>query len=225
MAQNFLIANLTKREFFRPERMSPGPTFRDFAFEGSAFKALGFLLSYSTDRHALDPNWERQGAARFFGHWAGDAVVVIGDFFIPSLARGDQRKALPTFHEVEQDFLDIGGHLIQAWNDMEPGLGNQLRDMTMAAPPATAVQAARYLRDHPDLAVKVNSAMTVQVLAPGLAQVGASGGQGTYEVELRCLVDANQVESLQSSCSCPQGRIRKEECKHVAAYAAFLAQT
>lgn len=68
MGQYFVIVNLDKKEFLDPRKIGGGLKLWEMTHnEGGAFTALGYLLA-------------QNGDCTDIGRWAGDRIVIAGDY-------------------------------------------------------------------------------------------------------------------------------------------------
>jgi len=94
MGQYFLLVNLDKKEYVHPHKIGCGLKL----FEWCANKQAGvipFLMAMCTDDG---------GAMR--GRWAGDRVVLVGDYDDSEL-----------YHKAKREFTEISEWLIKAYNE------------------------------------------------------------------------------------------------------------
>ncbi len=97
MGQYQLVVNLDKRQYLHPCRLGDGQKLLEFADGGATLTALAILLARDNGRgigdlHVALPDaprerWERNGWARartahahLVGSWAGDRIVIAGDY-------------------------------------------------------------------------------------------------------------------------------------------------
>lgn len=82
MGQYHYVCNLDKREYLHPHRFGDGLKMMEFGSSGAGTLAgLTILLACSHNRGGgdLHPTDEAK-AGKILGRWAGDAVVIIGDY-------------------------------------------------------------------------------------------------------------------------------------------------
>lgn len=83
MAQYYVIVNVTKKEFLTPNAFGDGQKFMEFAFGGFGVMAgLAILLNNSNYRSGRGGDvWGMpENSLEYFGRWAGDQIVVAGDY-------------------------------------------------------------------------------------------------------------------------------------------------
>lgn len=76
MGQYFMIVNLDKREFLHPHKLGMGLKLWEICANHGA-GVIAYLLRKSDEGGGGDQNDEN---AKWAGHWAGDRLVVIGDY-------------------------------------------------------------------------------------------------------------------------------------------------
>ena len=80
MGQYHVIVNIDKREYLNPYSFGQGEKLMEFLWDGGyhhAMGALGILLSNSPGRGGGDL---QSSDREFYGRWAGDRIVVAGDY-------------------------------------------------------------------------------------------------------------------------------------------------
>lgn len=81
MGQYYRIVNLTKKEFLSPHSLGDGAKLMEFGCSGSGMMtALAVLLANSNDRGGGDLHNVPEDFPIQAGHWAGDKIVVAGDY-------------------------------------------------------------------------------------------------------------------------------------------------
>ena len=97
MGQYHLVVNLDKQQYLHPCRLGDGQKLLEFADGGATLTALAILLAKDNGRgigdlhvaapHAPLERWERNGWERvrtphapLVGSWAGDRIVIAGDY-------------------------------------------------------------------------------------------------------------------------------------------------
>jgi len=94
MGQYFLLASISKREFVDPHKIGYGLKLWEWCANRQC-GVIPFLMAMGDDDG---------GALR--GRWAGDKVVLIGDY--------DESKL---YNEVRETYTEISEWLIEAYND------------------------------------------------------------------------------------------------------------
>lgn len=90
MGQGYMLVNKKKREFVKPHGLGNGYKFLEF-FESATASALTYLLVKGAEGAGGDPV-----AGPMCGHWAGDVVLVIGEYDASGL-----------YHVANEKFKDI----------------------------------------------------------------------------------------------------------------------
>lgn len=109
MGQYFYIANLDKREYLHPHKLGMGLKLWEICANSGA-GVVPYMLRKSDEGGGGDQNDDK---AKWCGRWAGDRIVVIGDY--------DSSKL---FQEIDGDNeeLDVmgamGAPLKQGWKDI-----------------------------------------------------------------------------------------------------------
>jgi len=82
MGQYYVIANITKKEFINPSHLGSGIKLMEFAMDGqSAMTGLAILLASSNGQGGGDLHLPAGSEfAHIPGRWAGDRIVVAGDY-------------------------------------------------------------------------------------------------------------------------------------------------
>jgi len=101
MGQYYLIVNLDKKEYIDPLVVGCGVKAREICASDVA-RLLPFLLRKSDKWGGGDPRDEY----KYDGHWAGDRIVMIGDYDSSRL-----------FHKVHEEYKDITLEVVEEFND------------------------------------------------------------------------------------------------------------
>ena len=82
MGQYYVIANITKKEYINPSHLGSGIKLMEFAMDGqSAMTGLAILLASSNGQGGGDLHLPAGSEfAHIPGRWAGDRIVVAGDY-------------------------------------------------------------------------------------------------------------------------------------------------
>lgn len=112
MGQYFKVVNTTKKEYINPHKMDDGVKFLEF-FSGIVPQALCYLL-HSSDAASSEYNGE---AWKNLGRWAGDTIVITGDYDLPGKNIPEEDKdpddADQTLYEVATDsYKEIGAEIL-----------------------------------------------------------------------------------------------------------------
>src|SRR5262245_16704085 len=96
MGQHYLIVNLDKKQFLDSHNCGDGLKLLEFACSaGGTLAALAVLLADGNDRGG-----DFRGGHPVVGSWAGDRIVVAGDYADEGLFTGDPNRSL---HRVARD--------------------------------------------------------------------------------------------------------------------------
>lgn len=76
MGQYFKVVNLDKRELLHPHKFNEGLKLMEFAHEGRTLRGLAVLLSNGNGGNGGDIH----SSDSLVGSWAGDRIVVAGDY-------------------------------------------------------------------------------------------------------------------------------------------------
>lgn len=101
MGQYFLIVNLTKKEYLDPHNLGGGLKLWEIC-ANSVLNVLGFLLRKSSEGGGDDIQKDYKNA----GRWAGDRIVVIGNY--------DKSKL---YDKARQEFTEITAEIREEWNE------------------------------------------------------------------------------------------------------------
>lgn len=101
MGQYFLIVNTDKREYLHPHRLGCGLKLWEIC-ANKALNVLGFLLRQSSEGGGGDIQKDYKNA----GRWAGDRIVIVGDY--------DDSKL---YEKAKAEFKEITGEIKDEWND------------------------------------------------------------------------------------------------------------
>src|SRR5437016_9325257 len=88
MGQYYLIVNLDKRQFLNPHRFGCGLKLMEFSnSRHGPLQGLAILLAHANGRGGGDLGTERLSPdeVSLIGSWAGDRIVVAGDYDDPGL--------------------------------------------------------------------------------------------------------------------------------------------
>ena len=82
MGQYYVIANIDKKEYINPSHLGSGIKLMEFAMDGqSAMTGLAVLLASSNGKGGGDLHVPAGSEfAHIPGRWAGDRIVVAGDY-------------------------------------------------------------------------------------------------------------------------------------------------
>jgi len=98
MGQYYIIANLDKRQFINPHSFGDGAKLMEFGASGSGIMCgLAILLSDGNDRGGGDlhvPENAPEELKSLVGSWAGDRIVVSGDYADKGVFTDDGKRNL-----------------------------------------------------------------------------------------------------------------------------------
>jgi len=128
MGQYHLVVNLDKQQYLHPCRLGDGQKLLEFADGGATLTALAILLAKDNGRgigdlhvarpHAPRERWERNGFERvrtphadLVGSWAGDRIVIAGDYGdpLPESEETLYALALRTFEDISAPLRELIG--------------------------------------------------------------------------------------------------------------------
>jgi len=128
MGQYHLVVNLDKQQYLHPCRLGDGQKLLEFADGGATLTALAILLAKDNGRgigdlHVAPPDaplerWERKGFKRIrtphaylVGSWAGDRIVIAGDYGdkLPESQESLYALALRTFEDISAPLSKLIG--------------------------------------------------------------------------------------------------------------------
>lgn len=124
MGQYYRIINLTKREYLDPHYFGDGLKLMEFALSGfGTMAALGILLASGNGRGGGDLRSE----SRIVGSWAGDKIVIGGDYDDPGKWCEPADQTL--YETARKRFRDISDDVIGVM--VQDGLlGRELKERT-----------------------------------------------------------------------------------------------
>lgn len=106
MGQYFYIVNLDKKEYLHPHNLGHGLKLWEICMN-PCLNVLGFLLRQSSEGGGGDINKDY----KFAGHWAGNRIVVVGDY--------DESKL---YDKANKQFKEISQEIRKEWNDFCEGV-------------------------------------------------------------------------------------------------------
>jgi hypothetical protein len=128
MGQYYLVVNLDKQQYLHPCRLGDGQKLLEFADGGATLTALAILLAKDNGRgigdlHVAPPDapverWERDEFKRvrtphahLVGSWAGDRIVIAGDYGnkLPESEETLYALALRTFEDLSVPLRELIG--------------------------------------------------------------------------------------------------------------------
>jgi hypothetical protein len=154
MGQYHLVVNLDRQQYLHPCRVGDGQKLLEFADGGATLTALAILLAKDNGRgigdlHVAPPDaplerWERNGweriltpHARLVGSWAGDRIVIAGDYGdkLPESEETLYALALRTFEDVSAPLRELIG--------CDPSLKQRLSPHAKSLRPDLIIRRAR----------------------------------------------------------------------------------
>jgi hypothetical protein len=103
MGQYFLVVNLTKKEFIHPHKFGDGLKLLEFGCSADGtMTALTLLLRQSSEGGGGDYSGDNPKV----GSWAGDKIVIVGDY--------DDSKL---FEKADKSFKDVSEEILEAFKD------------------------------------------------------------------------------------------------------------
>ena len=103
MGQYHKAYNATKKEFIHPHRIDNGLKLMEpVGFDKSTATALFFLLANSNGRGGGDARKHP-----LIGHWAGDSIVIQGDYTEPTDPGHIDPETLDTFTDISAQVVDM----------------------------------------------------------------------------------------------------------------------
>lgn len=108
MGQYYKVVNITKKQTLCPYAFGNGAKLMEFTSDGnSIMQGVGILLADGNNRGGGDLRSEN----KIIGSWAGDKIVIAGDYADQGKFTNDETKNL--YHESE-GFEDISYRVIEA---------------------------------------------------------------------------------------------------------------
>ena len=113
MGQYYYIANLDKKEYLHPHRCGDGLKLLEFGLSScGTMSALAILLADGNGRGGGDLRTENP----IVGTWAGDRIVVTGDYADEGRFGAPDGKTLMGMID-EDEWRDVSGHAMEALAD------------------------------------------------------------------------------------------------------------
>jgi hypothetical protein len=116
MGQYYRIVNLDKKELLNPYTFGDGAKLLEFGSSGTGMMCgLAILLADGNNRGGGDLRSENE----IIGSWAGDRVVVAGDYADDGKFLGEFTQELnqTLYWYAEENFTDISGKVVAAMKD------------------------------------------------------------------------------------------------------------
>jgi hypothetical protein len=124
MGQYYLIVNLDKKQFLHPHKCGDGLKLLEFACSaGGSLAALSILLADSNNRGGGDLRSDHP----VIGSWAGDRVVIAGDYADGGKFTGDPARNL--YRVAHDGYEDVSRQALRAMAD-DDWLAEEMRQRT-----------------------------------------------------------------------------------------------
>lgn len=104
MGQYYIVSNVDKREYIDPQRVGSGLKLWEIC-SSNLPRLLPYLLRQSTGTGMGDPDGVH------VGHWAGDRVVIVGDYDESDTYGGLFREATDS-----QEWTEISPYVVSEFN-------------------------------------------------------------------------------------------------------------
>jgi hypothetical protein len=112
MGQYYLIANIDKKEFIYPHKFGDGLKLLEFGADGcGTMTGLAILLADGNNRSGGD----LQSNHEIIGSWAGDRIVVAGDYADEGKFTDD--PTINLFDYAQEHYKDVSDAVITAMCD------------------------------------------------------------------------------------------------------------
>ena len=112
MGQYYLIVNLDKKQFLHPHKCGDGLKLLEFGCSANGtLTALAILLADGNNRGGGDLHSENP----IIGSWAGDRIVIAGDYADEGKFTGDPTRTL--YRVADEEFEDISRRALRAMTD------------------------------------------------------------------------------------------------------------
>lgn len=108
MGQYFLIVNQDKQEYLHPHKLGMGLKLYEICMNPGV-GVLPFLLRKSSEEGGGDIDKDYEWA----GHWAGDRIVVVGDYDETKLYDKAKAEYKDISVEVRREFEDFTGESLE----------------------------------------------------------------------------------------------------------------
>jgi hypothetical protein len=112
MGQYYLIVNLDKKQFLHPHKCGDGLKLLEFgASANGTLTALAVLLADGNNRGGGDLHSDHP----VIGSWAGDRIVIAGDYADKGKFTGDPARSL--YRVADEEYQDISRQALRAMAD------------------------------------------------------------------------------------------------------------
>src|SRR5437763_1139325 len=112
MGQYYLIVNIDKKQYLHPHRCGDGLQLLEFGCSaGGTLTALAILLADGNNRGGGDLRSDHA----IIGTWAGDRIVIAGDYADEGKFTGDPQRNL--YRVADDEYEDISRQALRAMAD------------------------------------------------------------------------------------------------------------
>lgn len=112
MGQYYLIVNLDKKQFLHPHKCGDGLKLLEFGCSANGtLTALAILLADGNNRGGGD----LRSAHPIIGSWAGDRIVIAGDYADEGKFTADPSRTL--YRVADEEYEDISRRALRAMTD------------------------------------------------------------------------------------------------------------
>jgi hypothetical protein len=124
MGQYYLIVNLDKKQFLHPHKCGDGLKLLEFGCSANGtLTALAVLLADGNNRGGGDLHSDHP----VIGTWAGDRIVIAGDYADEGKFTGDPARNL--YRVAADEFQDVSRQALRALTD-DPYLAEEMKKNT-----------------------------------------------------------------------------------------------
>lgn len=115
MGQYYYAVNLTRHEYIKPHAFGDGAKLMEFACSAPSMMAgLAILLADGNGRGGGDLDTESRLAKKIIGRWAGDRIVITGDYADEGKFLDGIKSAKANLYTyVDENFKDISDDVIE----------------------------------------------------------------------------------------------------------------
>lgn len=175
MGQYHYVVNLDKRQYLHPHTFGQGLKLMEFGSDGGGtMLALAVLLAGDNGRGGGDFHEPGSGLRELVGSWAGDRVVIAGDY-------GDEGRWLDWFQEHELESLRpdlereglMAGRVRDALNlyhlcdlGMLDDISGMMVELLLEGGEPVSFSPAALRRDDPERAVRCAAMATTMAFHP-----------------------------------------------------------
>lgn len=110
MGQYYLIVNIDKKQYLHPHHFNEGLKLLEFGCSGEGtMTALALLLSDGNGQGGGDLHTEVKEFNKIIGSWAGDRVIIAGDYAKKRKVNG---KSVDLFSYADENYEDISDKML-----------------------------------------------------------------------------------------------------------------